>query len=223
VCGPEAGVPQSSFQNVQANSADRRRGGWWRLSLARSQGPSSIRTSRRWYAWTQVELAADGTPTGWGRRLLIRRSLSTGELAFYRCAGPADLPLAALVKVAGCRWRIEESFQATKGLCGLDEHQVRRWTSWYRWATLAMLAYAFLAVAAATERDRHPPPPGGIALTCSEIQHLFAARWYDRSVIGGTGCAGRGGAAGIKPALAPVTIGGKPRSNHEHHEVRLEY
>jgi hypothetical protein len=79
------------------------------------------------------------------------------------------------VKVAGCRWRIEESFQATKGLCGLDEHQVRRWTSWYRWATLAMLAYAFLAVASATERDRHPPPPGVIALSCSEIQHLFAA------------------------------------------------
>jgi hypothetical protein len=130
---------------------------------------------RRWYAWTQVELAADGAPAGWGRRLLIRRSLSTGELAFYLCFGPADLPLAALVKAAGCRWRVEEAFQASKGLCGLDEHQVRRWTSWYRWATLAMLAYAFLAVAAATERDRHPPPPGVIALTCSEIQHLFAA------------------------------------------------
>jgi SRSO17 transposase len=64
--------------------------------------------------------------------------------------------LAALVKVAGCRWRIEESFQATRGLGGLDAHQVRRWTSWYRWATLAMLAYAFLAVASAPERDRHP-------------------------------------------------------------------
>jgi hypothetical protein len=37
-----------------------------------------------------------------------------------------------------------------------------------------MLAYAFLAVASATERDRHPPPPGVIALSCSEIQHLFA-------------------------------------------------
>jgi hypothetical protein len=65
---------------------------------------------RRWYAWTQMELAADGTPAGWGRRLLIRRSLSTGEPAFYVCFGPADLPLAALVKVAGCRWRIEMVF-----------------------------------------------------------------------------------------------------------------
>jgi hypothetical protein len=27
-----------------------------------------------------------------------------------------------------------------KGLAALDEHQVRRWTSGYRWVTLAMLA-----------------------------------------------------------------------------------
>jgi SRSO17 transposase len=45
-----------------------------------------------------------------------------------------------LVTVAGLRWTIEENFQAGKGLTGLDEHQVRRWTSWYRWVTLAMLA-----------------------------------------------------------------------------------
>jgi SRSO17 transposase len=39
---------------------------------------------------------------------------------------------------------IEERFQTGKGLCGLDQHQVRRWRSWYRWTTLAMLAHAFL-------------------------------------------------------------------------------
>ena len=65
--------------------------------------------------------------------------------------------------------------QAGKGLCGLDQHQVRRWRSWYRWVTLAMLAYAFLVVAAATQRARHPPPLGLIPLTCNEVQHLFAA------------------------------------------------
>jgi hypothetical protein len=121
--------------------------------------------------------AADstGAPDGWERWLLVRRSLSTGELAYYLCAGPAGLPLVALVRVAGCRWRVEEAFQASKGLCGLDSHQVRRWRSWYRWVTLAMLAYAFLVVAAVTEHDRHPPPLGLIPLTCNEIQHLFAA------------------------------------------------
>jgi hypothetical protein len=65
--------------------------------------------------------------------------------------------------------------QAGKGLCGLDQHLVRRWGSWYRWVTLAMLAYAFLVVAAVTEHPRHPPPLGLIPLTCNEIQHLFAA------------------------------------------------
>jgi hypothetical protein len=65
--------------------------------------------------------------------------------------------------------------QAGTGLCGLDQHQVRRWRSWYRWVTLAMLAYAFLVVTAVTEHARHPPPLGLIPLTGNAIQHLFAA------------------------------------------------
>ena len=43
----------------------------------------------------------------------------------------------------------------TKFEAGLDEHQVRRWTAWYRHATLSMLAAAFLAVA----RARLPANP----------------------------------------------------------------
>jgi SRSO17 transposase len=131
------------------------------------QGPPLV-----WVA--RLPLASTGAPTGWGRWLLVRRSLGTGELASYLCAGPAGLPLVALVRVAGSRWRVEEAFQAGKGLCGLDQHQVRRWRSWYRWVTLAMLAHAFLVVAAVTEHARHPPPLGLIPLTCNEIQHLFA-------------------------------------------------
>jgi hypothetical protein len=82
--------------------------------------------------------------------------------------------LVALVRVAGARWAIEEAFQASKGLVGLDQHQVRRWRSWYQWTTLALLAHAFLVVVARTERTQHPPPPGVIALSCNEIAHLFA-------------------------------------------------
>ena len=66
--------------------------------------------------------------------------------------------MAALVQVAGRRWTVEEDFQAAKGLAGLDEHQVRRWDSWYRWVTLAMLAAAFLTITAATEHARRPRP-----------------------------------------------------------------
>ena len=39
-----------------------------------------------------------------------------------------------------------------RDLAGLDEHQVRTWTSWHRWVTLAMLAHAFLVVTTAAQR-----------------------------------------------------------------------
>jgi len=91
-------------------------------------------------------VAIDPGKTGHGW-LLIRRNRRTRELAFYRCHSPRHVPLPALVKIAGIRWTAEENFQAAKGLTGLDEHQVRRWASWYRWTTLAMLALAFLTIA----------------------------------------------------------------------------
>jgi SRSO17 transposase len=132
----------------------------------------------RYYDWAFVRLDHDGVaPDGQGGKhwLMVRRNQRTGELAFYRCFTPRPTPLAVLVKVAGRRWTVEERFQTGKGLCGLDQHQVRRWRSWYRWATLSMLAHAFLVVAALTERLQRPPPWGLTALTCNEIQHLFAA------------------------------------------------
>jgi SRSO17 transposase len=132
----------------------------------------------RWYDWAFCRLD-DGEPAGGGqaaqRWLLVRRHQRTGELVFYRCWMPHPVPLAVLVRVAGRRWTIEERFQTGKGLVGLDQHQVRRWRSWYRWATLAMLAHAFLVVAAVTDQARDPAPSGLTRLTCNEVQHLFAA------------------------------------------------
>ena len=106
---------------------------------------------------------------------LIRRNDSTGELAFHLCYSPRPVPLQTLIGVAGQRWRIEESFQAAKGLAGLDQHQVRRWTSWHRWTTLAMLAHAFLTVTAASERDQTAAPPGMIELTVAEFRRLYTS------------------------------------------------
>ena len=76
----------------------------------------------------------------------MRRSLTSGELAYYVCYGPAETSLATLVQVAGVRWTVECGFQQGKGETGLDHYQVRRYQAWYRHVTLSMLAQAFLAV-----------------------------------------------------------------------------
>jgi SRSO17 transposase len=142
---------------------------WQKQSAgAGSHGP-------RIYSWAWIALLPeDDTDTGC-HYLLIRRNDATGELAYLRCYSPRPVTLHTLIRVAGQRWRIEESFQAAKSLTGLDQHQVRRWTSWHRWTTLAMLAHAFLAVATATERDAQPTPTGLIALTVNEFRRLFDA------------------------------------------------
>ncbi|WP_406471508.1 IS701 family transposase [Streptomyces hirsutus] len=139
---------------------------WAWLKLSAGAGGKG----HRFYDWAVIDLAE---PRLGSHQLLIRRNRTTGELAYYRCWSPAAVPLATLVRVAGSRWRVEETFQSGKGLAGLDEHQLRRFTSWSRWVTLAMLAHAFLAVVRADEHARHSAPDGLIPLTCNEIQRLF--------------------------------------------------
>jgi SRSO17 transposase len=63
------------------------------------------------------------------------------------------VPLRTLIRVAGCRWSIEELFQTGKNETGLDHYQVRGWTPWHRFITLAMLALAILTTLAAQDAD----------------------------------------------------------------------
>jgi len=99
----------------------------------------------RLYDWTWIQLPYE-SPAGLAQWLLARRSRSDPtELAYYRAFGPADTTLAALVRVAGARWAIEENFEDAKGMVGLDQYEVRKWDAWYRHVTLALLAHAYLA------------------------------------------------------------------------------
>ncbi|MGC4750710.1 IS701 family transposase [Micromonospora sp. DT201] len=143
---------------------------WTRRSAGNgSKGP-------RLYDWAWLaDVGADGDPDDDGRHsLLIRRNNTTGELAFYRCWTPHPATLAQLVRVAGVRWTVEESFQAGKGQVGLDQHQVRRWTSWHRFTTLALAALAILAICAADARTTHQhDQPDMIQLTTNEIRRLI--------------------------------------------------
>jgi SRSO17 transposase len=122
--------------------------GWQRLSC----GDGS--KGQRLYDWLLLDPGADD------HLLLVRRSISKpSELAYYICHFSRPVPVAELVRVAGSRWGVEETFQFAKNETGLDHYQVRRYDAWYRHITLSMLAAAFLAVTAHTERDDQKGAP----------------------------------------------------------------
>jgi len=100
----------------------------------------------RLYDWACIQVPYESAP-GTAHWLLARRSLSDPtEHAYYRVFGPADTPVATMVRVAGMRWAIEASFEDAKSAVGLDHYEVRTWTAWYRHVTLALLAHAYLEV-----------------------------------------------------------------------------
>lgn len=113
---------------------------WQRLSVGHgTKGP-------RIYDWAVVELD-EVSPEEWSKRLLLRRSLKdTEDIAYYRVFAPTASSLAEMVRVAGCRWTIEECFETAKGEVGLDQYEVRSWSGWYRHITLSCFAHAFLSV-----------------------------------------------------------------------------
>jgi SRSO17 transposase len=102
----------------------------------------------RLYQWAWLRLPEQTTERSERARwVLVRRSLTDpSKCAYYRAAGPAQTTLPELVRVAGSRWRIEEGIEVAKGEVGLDHYEVRTWRAWYRYITLALLAYAALVV-----------------------------------------------------------------------------
>jgi hypothetical protein len=93
------------------------------------------------------------------------------ELTAFGVCAPQATSLAKAAHVAGTRWTIERSFAAATGEVGLDHYEVRSWTGWDRHVTLAMWAYALLAVVRARHLQALPllqkilgqAPPGSLA------------------------------------------------------------
>lgn len=128
-----------------------RAGAWRRMSCGDgAHGP-------RVYDWVSVPIRAT-FPHGRRGWVLARRNISTGELAYYVCFGSRGTRLRTLVRTAGARWAIEESFQTAKNEAGLDQYQARRYDAWYAHITLAMAAAAFLTIIRAAEAAKGAPP-----------------------------------------------------------------
>src|SRR5262249_46568250 len=132
----------------------------------------------RHYDWAMLEVTSDDTPDGHDDGhsvLLARRHRYTGKLSFYRCWTPGPVPLARLIAIAVTRWRIEEDHQLAKQAAGLDAGQVIRWRSWHRWTAICLLAYTYLAVAAAVQRQQDTGADldaGLIPITVPELLRL---------------------------------------------------
>lgn len=89
-----------------------------------------------------------------GRWLLMRRSIEEPEqIAYNLCYGSAQTSVQELIRIAGRRWVIEDSFEAAKGEVGLDEYEVRKWDGWQRYITLCLLAHAYLGVVRSVAED----------------------------------------------------------------------
>jgi len=69
---------------------------------------------------------------------------------------PATTPLAALVRLAKLRWRIERDYQELKDELGLDHFEGRGWRGFHHHGALCIAAYAFLA---AERASLSPPEP----------------------------------------------------------------
>ncbi len=148
--GPEYAKAQDIAQALPARA-------WKKLSAgAGAKGP-------RLYDWALTplwRLQLTAQEQRWGHYLLVRRSLDAKrEMAYYVVYAPrARAGLKQLVEVAGRRWEIEVGFEATKGECGLDQYEVRRWQGWYRHITLSLLAHAVLAALRTREKKAKPRP-----------------------------------------------------------------
>jgi len=112
--------------------------------LSAGEGSKGLRL----YEWAWLQLPDETEATNERARwVLIRRSLSDrSERAYYRVYGPATITLSEVVRVTGSRWKVEEGYEQAKGEVGLDQYEVRTWRAWYRYMTLALLAYAALVV-----------------------------------------------------------------------------
>jgi SRSO17 transposase len=148
-------------------------GAWHRMRTG-----SGTKGSRH-YDWAMLEVTSDDTPEGHAGGhsvLLARRHRYTGKLSFYRCWTPEPVPLARLIAIAVTRWRIEEDHQLAKQSTGLDAGQVIRWKSWHRWTAICLLAYIYLAVTAALQRQHDTgsnPDAGLIPITIPELLRLL--------------------------------------------------
>src|SRR3954454_24411559 len=204
---PVAGTAEEIARALPASA-------WARLSAG--DGTKGARL----HDWAYLELAdleaaedGDGLSGPWTRGLLVRRSIADGELAFFSTWCPAGTEIATLVEVEGRRWAIEDGFEAAKNELGLDHNETRSWHGWHRHVSLAMLAFAMLAVI--RQHANQPPPPK----TLLKLARPRPASSAGRSRRSAASPSGSPSGASSLPASSPGHAGDAPPKPM--HNVRI--
>jgi len=112
---------------------------WKTVTVAEgAQGPIRAGIAR-----LRVVESRDGLPSHdlW---LLLRRSLTDGQVKYAFSNAPVDIALREMIRVSGLRWPIEQCFQEGKSEIGMDHYEHRSWDAWHRHMTFVFLAQLFL-------------------------------------------------------------------------------
>jgi SRSO17 transposase len=141
---------------------------WQRLSMGEgTKGP-------RWFDWACLPMLHRCEDDGQHWLLIRRLTTDPSKKVYYIVFGPAGTTLPEMVEAISARWSIEEDFETGKD-SGMDQYEVRTWTAWYRFITLAMVAQAVLAGVCAQDQARQTTVQQRrlLPLTRPEVRHLL--------------------------------------------------
>lgn len=113
---------------------------WYRRTVSEgTKGPIEYEFTKR-----QVVLSKDGLP--WKHVwLIIKRTLGDEPSYYYYISNAGEnTPLKTFVWLSGIRWAIEQSFEETKSVLGMDHYEVRKLPGWKHHMITCMLAHFFL-------------------------------------------------------------------------------
>ena len=74
---------------------------------------------------------------------LYLRKYADGEIKYFVCNAPTDLPIQELDRAATLRWPIEQCFEECKSNLGMGHYECRSYKGWNRHMLFVMIAHLF--------------------------------------------------------------------------------
>jgi SRSO17 transposase len=149
---PPTRAQRDAVRSVQAIAADLPPEAWQALQLRDGATGPLVFQFAAVRVWA-VRHRRPGPPI-W---LVVRRSLEPeAEIKYYVSNATADMPLATLALLTGCRYRVEEFLEEGKSYLGMAQYEARAWSGWHHHMSLVALAHLFVTSTRLRLKKRHP-------------------------------------------------------------------